>query len=35
MAAPKGEHATFQTECWDCGEPVTVTKGRPDPHTCK
>jgi hypothetical protein len=34
MATQKGIHATFETECFRCGDEVTVTKGRPDPHTC-
>jgi hypothetical protein len=35
MGKPRGEHATFTTDCHRCDEPVTVTNGRPDPHTCK
>lgn len=35
MTKPKGIHATFQSECWKCGQELTVTNGRPDPHDCR
>lgn len=32
---PRGIHATFQTECVYCRGDLTVSNGRPDPHTCR
>lgn len=32
---PRGIHASFQTECWKCAAEITVSNGRPDPHTCE
>jgi len=31
---PRGIHATFRTDC-HCGQELTVTNGRPDPHDCR
>jgi len=31
---PRGIHATFTTECANCGGELTITSGRPDPHDC-
>lgn len=35
MTKAKGIWANFVSACFRCSEPVTVTNGRPDPHTCK
>ena len=32
---PKGIHATFQSECWKCGDEITVSNGRVDNHDCR
>ena len=30
-----GMHATFETDCWKCGDIITVTNGGPDRHACE
>jgi hypothetical protein len=32
---PRGIHATFQSSCFKCGDDITITNGRPDPHECR
>jgi hypothetical protein len=31
---PRGEQASFRTDCVACGGELTVSNGRIDPHTC-
>lgn len=31
---PRGIHATFETVCYRCNGVLTISNGRPDPHTC-
>lgn len=30
----RGVWATFETSCYRCDGELTVSNGRPDPHTC-
>jgi hypothetical protein len=32
---PKGIHATFATDCHECGSERTISNGRVDPHNCE
>ncbi len=32
---PCGIWVTFRTACHKCGQDLTVTNGRPDPHDCR
>ena len=32
---PLGVWATFRSECHRCGDEITVTNARPDPHDCR
>ena len=32
---PRGVWANFTTVCHVCGDEITVSNGRPDPHKCR
>ena len=32
---PRGIHANFSSDCWKCGDEITVTNGRPERHDCR
>jgi len=32
---PRGEQLSFVTQCSECYCPITISNGRPDPHTCQ
>ena len=32
---PRGEQLSFITSCWKCAGDMTISNGRPDPHTCR
>lgn len=32
---PRGIHANFTSTCVMCGAEITVSNGKPDPHTCR
>jgi hypothetical protein len=31
----RGIWANFQSDCFRCGAEVTISHGKPDPHTCQ
>jgi hypothetical protein len=30
----RGIWAHFETVCHECGDPITISKAKPDPHEC-
>jgi len=32
---PRGEQLSFITSCFKCAGDMTISNGRPDPHTCR